>query len=181
MDEITLEAKEQMSKTIEALRGELSVLRTGRATPAILDRVECEYYGDKMFIKDLCAISSPEPRQLVVKPYDRNDLKTVASGISASNIGLNPQIEADCIRLIVPALTEDTRRDLVKKAKAIAEQSKVSIRNIRRDYVDLVKESDDMTEDLQKRVLEEIQKVHDEMISEIDNIFSAKEKEIMVI
>ena len=181
MDEITLELKEQMQKTIEALRGELSVLRTGRASPAILDRVECEYYGDKMFIKDLCAISSPEPRQLVVKPYDRNDLKAVAAGINASNIGLNPQIEADCIRLIVPALTEETRRDLVKKAKAISEQSKVSIRNIRRDYVDLVKESDDMTEDLQKRVLDEIQKVHDEMISEIDSIFSQKEKEIMAI
>ena len=181
MDELTLELKEQMQKTIEALRGELSVLRTGRASPAILDRVECEYYGDKMFIKDLCAISSPEPRQLVVKPYDRNDLKAVATGISASNIGINPIVEADCIRLIIPALTEETRRDLAKKAKSIAETSKVSIRNIRRDYMDLIKESDDMTEDYKKRVQDEIQKVHDEMIAEIESIFSQKEKEIMSI
>lgn len=181
MDEITLEAKEQMSKTIEALRGELAVLRTGRASAAMLDRVECEYYGDKMFIKDLCSISSPEPRQLVVKPYDRNDIKAVASGISASNIGINPIVEADCIRLIVPALTEETRKELVKKGKAIAENSKVSIRNIRRDYLDLVKESDEMTDDYKKRIQDEIQKVHDEMIAEIDSIFSAKEKEIMAI
>jgi ribosome recycling factor len=181
MDELTLELKEQMQKTIEALRGELSVLRTGRASPAILDRVECEYYGDKMLIKDLCSISSPEPRQLVVKPYDRNDLKAVASGISASNIGINPIVEADCIRLVIPALTEDTRRDLAKKAKSIAENSKVSIRNVRRDYMDLIKESDDMTEDYKKRVQDEIQKVHDEMIAEIETIYSQKEKEIMSI
>lgn len=181
MDEITLEAKEQMGKTIEALKSELAVLRTGRASAAMLDRVECEYYGEKMFIKDLCAISSPEPRQLVVKPYDRNDIKAVATGISASNIGINPIVEADCIRLIIPALTEETRRDLAKKAKAIAENSKVSIRNVRREFIDLVKESDDMTDDLKKRVQDEIQKVVDEKISEVESIFQEKEKEIMSI
>lgn len=181
MDEITLEAKEQMSKTIEALKGELAVLRTGRASPAILDRVECDYYGDKMLIKDICSISSPEPRQLVVKPYDRNDIKAVASGISASNIGINPLVESDCIRLIVPALTEETRRELAKKAKAISENSKVSIRNVRREFIDLVKESDDMTDDLKKRVQDEIQKVVDEMIGQIDELATQKEKEIMSI
>ena len=181
MDEITLEAKEQMTKTIESLKGELAVLRTGRASAAMLDRVECEYYGDKMFIKDICSISSPEPRQLVVKPYDRNDIKAVAAGISASNIGLNPMIEGDCIRLIIPALTEDTRRELAKKAKSISENSKVSIRNVRREFLDLVKESDDMTDDYKKRVQDEIQKVVDEMIAEIEEIAGAKEKEIMSI
>ena len=181
MDEITLEAKEQMAKTIESLKGELAVLRTGRASAAMLDRVECEYYGDKMFIKDICSISSPEPRQLVVKPYDRNDIKAVAAGISASNIGLNPMIEGDCIRLIIPALTEDTRRELAKKAKSISENSKVSIRNVRREFLDLVKESDDMTDDYKKRVQDEIQKVVDEMIAEIEQIAGAKEKEIMSI
>ena len=181
MDEITLEAKEQMAKTIESLKGELAVLRTGRASAAMLDRVECEYYGDKMFIKDICSISSPEPRQLVVKPYDRNDIKAVAAGISASNIGLNPMIEGDCIRLIIPALTEDTRRELAKKAKSISENSKVSIRNVRREFLDLVKESDDMTDDYKKRVQDEIQKVVDEMIAEIEEIAGTKEKEIMSI
>ena len=181
MDELSLEAKSQMAKTIEALKGELSTLRTGRASAAMLDRVECEYYGDKMLIKDICAISSPEPRQLVVKPYDRGDIKAVAAGISASNLGLNPMVEGDCIRLIIPALTEDSRRDLAKKAKSMAENSKVAIRNIRRDYLDLIKDSDSYTEDYQKRLLDEIQKVVDEMIEEIDNTISAKEKEIMSI
>ena len=181
MDEITLEAKQQMAKTIEALRGELSVLRTGRASPALLDRVEAEYYGDKMPIKDICAISSPEPRQLVVKPYDRNDIKSVAAAISASNIGLNPLVESDCVRLIIPPLTEDTRRDLAKKAKATGENSKIAIRNIRRDYIDLVKESDDYTDDLKKRLQEEIQKVVDEAIKDIEDIVSTKEKEIMSV
>lgn len=181
MDELSLEAKSQMARTIEALKGELSTLRTGRASAAMLDRVECEYYGDKMLIKDICAISSPEPRQLVVKPYDRGDIKAVAAGISASNLGLNPMVEGDCIRLIIPALTEDSRRDLAKKAKSMAENSKVAIRNIRRDYLDLIKDSDSYTEDYQKRLLDEIQKVVDEMIEEIDNTTSAKEKEIMSI
>lgn len=181
MDELSLEAKSQMTKTIEALKGELSTLRTGRASAAMLDRVECEYYGDKMLIKDICAISSPEPRQLVVKPYDRGDIKAVAAGISASNLGLNPMVEGDCIRLIIPALTEETRRDLAKKAKSMAENSKVAIRNIRRDYLDLIKDSDDYTEDYQKRLIDEIQKVVDEMIAEIDSTTSTKEKEIMSI
>lgn len=181
MDEITLEAKEQMQKTIESLRNELSTLRTGRASPAMLDRVECDYYGDKMFIKDICSISSPEPRQLVVKPYDRGDIKSVAAGISASNLGLNPMVEGDCIRLIIPALTEETRRDLAKKAKATAESNKVAIRNIRREYIDLVKDSDEMTDDYKKRIQDEIQKVVDEMMAEIDTIVSTKEKEIMAI
>lgn len=181
MDEITLEAKEQMGKTIDSLKGELATLRTGRASPAMLDRVECDYYGDKMLIKDLCAISSPEPRQLLVKPYDRGDIKAVAAGITASNIGLNPLVEGDCIRLNIPALTEETRRDLAKKAKATAENSKVAIRNIRRDYIDLIKDSEDYTDDLKKRIQEEIQKVVDESITEIESILSVKEKEIMSI
>ncbi len=181
MDEITLEAQEQMNKTIESLKGELATLRTGRASPSMLDRVECDYYGDKMLIKDICAISSPEPRQLLVKPFDKGDVKAVAAGISASNIGLNPVAEGDCIRLIVPALTEDTRRELAKKAKAMAENNKVAIRNIRRDYIDLVKDSDDMTDDYKKRVQDEIQKVVDEMIGKIESIASTKEKEIMAI
>ncbi len=181
MDEITLEAKSQMSKTIDSLKGELVTLRTGRANAQMLDRVECDYYGDKMLIKDISAISSPEPRQLVVKPYDRNDLKAIAAGISTSNLGLNPIVEGDCIRLIIPALTEETRRDLAKKAKAMAENSKVAVRNIRRDYIDLIKDSEDYTDDLKKRIQDEIQKVVDEVMKEIEDITSSKEKEIMSI
>lgn len=181
MDEITLEAKDSMSKTITAFQNELVTLRTGRASPAMLDRVECEYYGDKIAINQISSVTSPEPRQLLVKPYDKGDVKNICAAISAANLGVNPVNEGDCIRITIPALTEETRRQLVKKAKAMSEESKVAIRNIRRDFIDLVKASDDMTEDLQKRVQDEIQKVTDEAIAQIEAVLAKKESEIMAI
>ena len=181
MDEIALEAKERMSKTIESFRGDLAVLRTGRASPAILDRVECEYYGDKIAVNQIASITVPEPRQLLIKPYDKNDVKSIVAAINSSNIGINPISDGDSIRLVIPPLTEDTRRDLVKKAKAMLENAKVAIRNIRREYVDFVKSADDMTEDYQKRVQDDIQKVHDETMKSLDDILATKEKEIMSI
>lgn len=181
MDDITLEAQAKMSKTVEAFSNNLVTLRTGRASPAMLDRVECDYYGDKIGISQISSISVPEPRQLLIKPYDRGDIKAIVAAIAASNLGLNPQAEGDCIRIVVPPLTEDTRRDLVKKAKAMAEESKVAVRNIRRDYIDFVKDADDMTDDYKKRVQDEIQKVVDETIKNIEDILANKEKDIMSI
>ena len=181
MDEIALECKEKMAKTVEVFKGELATLRTGRASPAILERIECDYYGDKIAINQISSISVPEPRQLLIKPYDRGDIKAIAAAINASNIGLNPIVDAESIRLIIPALTEETRRDLVKRAKSMAENSKVAIRNIRRDYLDFVKNADDFTEDYQKRVQDDIQKVVDEAIGNVDKIFAEKEKDIMAI
>lgn len=181
MDEIALEAKERMGKTVDSFRGDLVTLRTGRASPAILDRIECEYYGDKIAINQIASITVPEPRQLLIKPYDKNDVKSIVAAIAASNIGINPISDGDSVRLIIPPLTEETRRDLVKKAKAMSENAKVAIRNIRREYIDFVKNAEDMTEDYQKRVQDDIQKVHDEKIKEIDDILAEKEKEIMAI
>ena len=181
MDDITLECQSRLEKSVEALRNELVLIRTGRATPAILDRVQCDYYGDKIAVNQIASISVPEPRQLLIKPYDRNDIKSIVAGISAANLGVNPVNEGDCIRLIFPPLTEDSRRELVKKAKAIAENSKVSVRNVRREYIDFVKEADDMTEDYQKRVQDEIQKVVDEAIEKIDSVLAEKEKDILSI
>ena len=181
MDPIALEAKESMSKTIVAFQNELTTLRTGRATPAMLDRVECEYYGDKIAVNQISSISSPEPRQLLVKPYDKGDVKNICAAIAAANLGVNPINEGDCIRITIAPLTEETRRDLVKKAKAMSEDSKVAIRNIRRDFIDLVKASDEMTEDLQKRVQEEIETVTKDSVSEIESILAKKESEIMAI
>ena len=181
MDPIALEAKESMAKTIQAFQNELTTLRTGRATPAMLDRVECEYYGDKIAVNQISSISSPEPRQLLVKPYDKNDVKSICAAIAAANLGVNPVNEGDCIRITIPPLTEDSRRALVKKAKAMSEDSKVAIRNIRRDFIDLVKASDEMTEDLQKRVQEEIENVTKDSVAEIDSILAKKESEIMAI
>lgn len=179
MDEITLEAKERLSKCVEALRNELVNIRTGRATPAMLDRVECEYYGDKILINQISLITVPEPRQLLIKPYDKGDIKAIVSGINAANLGFNPVAEGDCIRITIPPLTEDSRREYAKKAKAISEESKVAVRNIRREYIDFIKEADDMTEDLQKRVQEEVEKVVSETVNEIEATYQAKEKEIM--
>ena len=181
MDDITLECQSRLHKTVEALRGELVLIRTGRATPAILDRVQCDYYGDKIAVNQISSITVPEPRQLLIKPYDRNDIKSIVAGIAAANLGVNPVSEGDCIRLTFPPLTEDTRRELVKKAKATAENSKVAVRNIRREYIDFVKEAEDMTEDYQKRVQDEIQKVVDESIAEIDKVLAEKEKDILSI
>lgn len=181
MDEIALEAKERLAKCVVALENELVTLRTGRASPAMLDRVECEYYGDKIAINQISSISSPEPRQLVIKPYDRNDLKSIVAAINAANLGINPVNEGDCIRITVPPLTEETRRDLVKKAKALTEESRVAVRNVRREYVDFVKDADDMTDDYKDRVQDDIQKVVDETMKKIDEVFANKEKEIMTV
>lgn len=181
MDDITLECQSRLQKTVEALRGELVLIRTGRATPAILDRVQCDYYGDKIAVNQISSITVPEPRQLLIKPYDRNDIKSIVAGIAAANLGVNPVSEGDCVRLTFPPLTEDTRRELVKKAKATAENSKVAVRNIRREYIDFVKEAEDMTEDYQKRVQDEIQKVVDETIEQVDQILAEKEKDILSI
>ena len=181
MDAIALEAKESMAKTIVAFENELVTLRTGRASPAMLERIECEYYGDKIGITQISSVSSPEPRQLLIKPYDKNDVKSICAAIAAANIGVNPVNEGDCIRITVAPLTEETRRELVKKAKAMSEDSKIAIRNIRRDYIDLVKASDDMTEDLQRQVQDEVQKVTDEAVGQIESILAKKESEIMAI
>ena len=181
MDAIALETKENMGKTIKNLEFELLKLRTGRASPAMLTGIQCEYYGDKIDISSISSVSCPEPRQLLIKPYDKGDVKSILSAIAAANIGINPINEGDCIRLTFAPLTEETRRDLVKRAKALAEESKVAIRNIRRDFVDLVKDSDDYTEDLQHQILDEIQEVTDDSIKEIDDIFKKKETEIMTV
>ena len=181
MDDITLECQSRLQKTVEALRGELVLIRTGRATPAILDRVQCDYYGDKIAVNQISSITVPEPRQLLIKPYDRNDIKSIVAAIHASNLGFNPINDGDSIRIIIPPLTEDTRRDLVKKAKGLLEENKVAVRNIRREYIDFVKEADDMTEDYQKRVQDEIQKVVDEAIQQVDQILAEKEKDILSI
>ena len=179
MDAYVKEAQEKMGKSIDSFRHNLGKLRSGRANPAILSGIMCDYYGDKMDITALCSISMPEPRQLLVKPYSRDDLKTVAAAIAAANIRINPQIEADCILLIVPPPTEDVRKDIAKQAKGLGEDAKVSVRNIRRDYLDLLKKDDTMSDDYKDRVEAEIQKVVEATNKEIEAIIAEKTKEIM--
>ena len=179
MDEITLDAQSKMNKSIDVLRQSLSTLRTGRASPALLSNLMIDYYGSPTPVNQISSISVPEPRQLLIKPYDRNDVKAVVSAINASDLGLNPINEGTSVRLIIPVLTEERRRDITKQAHKYGEETKVSIRNVRRDYVDLVKSDDEMSEDYQKRILDEIQKVTDEAVKKVDAIIAEKDKELM--
>lgn len=181
MDEISLDCQQRMNKTIESLRATLVTLRTGRANPQMLNGLMIDYYGSPTPVNQVSSISVPEPRQLIIKPYDKNDLKAIVTAIHASDLGLNPINEGVQVRLIIPALTEERRRELTKQARKYGEEAKVAVRNIRREYVDLVKDSDEMTEDYQKRVLDEIQKVTDEAIKGIDQVVADKEKEMMQI
>ena len=170
-----------MEKSIESLKGSLAKLRSGRANPAMLDGIKCDYYGEKMDISALCSIQMPEPRQLYIKPYSREDIKSIAAAIAGANLGVNPQTEADGIRIVVPPLTEDIRKDIAKKAKGLGEEAKVSIRNIRRDILNLVKEDDGLSDDYKERVEDEIQKEVESANKQVDSIIADKTKEIMTI
>ena len=181
MDEIVIDAQGRMSKSVESLKSSLATLRTGRASPAIVAGVEIDYYGSMTPINQVSSISVPEPRQLLIKPYDKNDVKAIVSAINAANLGLNPINEGTMVRLIIPALTEERRVEISKQARKYGEEAKVAVRNIRRDYMDLVKEDDNMSEDYQKKVIDDLEKATGEVIKQIDSIVADKEKEIMQI
>lgn len=181
MDEYTMFAEERMEKTVLNLKGQFATLRTGRASAALLERIEADYYGDKMPINQISSISVPEPRQLLIKPYDKGDVKAIIAAINASTLGINPQNDGDTIRLILPPLTEERRRDLVKQAKKFAEDAKIGIRNIRRDANTSIKNDKDLSEDQVKRAEEAIQKVTDEFTKNVDALLKEKETEILTI
>lgn len=179
MDEIVLEAQGKMNKSIEILRGTLATLRTGKASPALLNNLEIDYYGSMTPVNQISSISVPEPRQLLIKPYDRNDVKAIVTAINASDLGLNPINEGTQIRLMIPVLTEERRREITKQAHKYGEETKVSIRNVRRDYIDFIKNDDSMSEDYQKRVLDDMQKITDEAVKTVDQVIAEKDKELM--
>jgi ribosome recycling factor len=180
MEDIAIEAKAAMEKTITSLRMTLNGLRTGRANASLLDQVRVDYYGDLMPLNQLASISVPEPRQLLIKPFDKNDIKAILEAFNKADIGINPIADAVSIRLVLPALTEERRKDLAKQAKRYAEDAKVAIRSIRKDYLALVTD-DEYTEDLQKRIESDMTKVYEQVISEIDAIYFDKEKEILTL
>lgn len=180
-DIILIDAEERMEKTVESLKSNYATLRTGRAATSMLDRIEIDYYGSMTPINQLSSITVPEPRQLLIKPYDRNDLKAIVAALNASDLGLNPINDGTTVRLVIPPLTEDRRRDLAKLAKKYAEDSKVAIRNIRREAMDEVKKDASFTEDSRKIEEEEIQKLTDRFVKKIDDVFAQKEKDIMTI
>ena len=181
MDMYALEAQEKMNKTIESLRATLATLRTGRASPAMLNHIEVDYYGSPTPLNQISSITVPEPRQLLIKPYDRNDVKNVVNAIHTSDLGLNPINEGTQVRLIIPVLTEERRKEIAKQAHKYAEEAKVAIRNIRRDYMDVLKIDDSYREDDLKKAQDDVQKVTDEATKKVDAIVSEKEKELMAI
>ena len=181
MDELVLEAKDKMEKSINNLKESLATLRTGKASPAMLNGINIDYYGTPTPINQISSITIPEPRQLLIKPYDRNDVKAIITALNISDIGINPINEGTQIRLMIPVLTEERRKDIVKQAKKYGEETKVAIRNIRRDFVDFVKDSDEMSEDYQKRVLDDLEKTTGDAIKFVDAVVADKEKELMQI
>ncbi len=178
------ELEERMKKTISVLEEALSEIRAGRANPAILKKISVEYYGVDTPINQVAAISVPEARLILIQPWDPSILKEIEKAILASDIGLNPNNDGKCIRLNFPELTEERRKELVKDVKKITEDSKVSIRSIRRDGMDTAKEqlkNSEITEDEKTSLEDRIQKLTDKYVDEIDSIYDKKEKEIMNI
>lgn len=181
MSDITLECKEKMEKTISNLVENLNTLRTGRASSSLLNNVKCDYYGEMTPINQIAAIKVPEPRQLLIVPFDQNNIKSIVAAINTSDIGINPIVDGKQIRLTMPVLTEDRRKELTKKAKSYGEDSKVALRNIRRDFIDKIKKDSSYTEDTQKKEENEIQKLIDEFTKKIDLEIKNKTDEIMKI
>ncbi|HHY20166.1 MAG TPA: ribosome recycling factor [Firmicutes bacterium] len=184
MDKISNDAKKRMEKILESTKKEFASIRTGRANPSLLDRVEVEAYGSRMPLNQVALVSAPEPRMLVVQPYDRSTITDIEKAIRIADLGLNPTNDGQIIRLAIPALTEERRKEMVKVAKRISEEMKIAVRNIRRDANDEVKKLEkqgDLPEDESKRAQNEIQKLTDEYIDKIEQILAAKEKEIMEV
>ena len=176
--------KEKMSKTIDNLKEKLSEVRAGRANPAILNKVKIDYYGTPTPINQVAGVSVPEARMIVIQPWDVSVLKEIEKAILASEIGINPNNDGKVIRLVFPELTEERRKDIVKDIRKYAEEAKVAIRNSRREGIDKAKsmqKEGEITEDDLKQAENEIQKITDKNIEEIDKILQAKEHEIISI
>lgn len=180
LDLILEEARERMEKSIEAFQHELSTVRTGRANPTMLDRVMVDYWGEKTPLNQTAGISVVEGRQLVVKPYDKSILKDIEHAIYEANLGLTPQNDGELIRINVPALTEERRKEYVKLAKKFAEDAKIALRNIRRSTNDDVEKAG-LTEDEEKQGKEEVQKLTDEFVKKIDQLTKDKETDLMTV
>ena len=174
----------RMDKALDHLEEEFGAVRAGRANPKVLDRITVEYYGSETALNGVATISSPDARTLVISPWDTKLLKDIAKAIQISDLGINPQNDGRVIRLTFPQLTEDRRKDLVKQVKKYAEESKVAMRNVRRDgmdYVKKLKKNSEITEDDQKKAEKDLQDLLDKNIKKVDAALAAKEKELMAI
>jgi len=184
MKEIIKDAKERMKKSVATLKDEFNSMRTGRASTALFEKIKVDYYGQPTPLNQAATISAPEARLIVIQPWDKSLLGEIEKAIQKSELSVNPNNDGKVIRINIPPLTEDRRKELVKIAKNTAEQSKVAVRNIRRDANDELKKqakSGDISEDDEKRGTDEIQKLTDSHIEEIDSLLESKEQEIMEV
>ena len=184
MKEIQNKLQQQMDKTIEALKHEFSTIRAGRANAQMLDKIRVDYYGTPTPINQVGSISVPEPRTLMINPWDKSAMKDIETAIRNSDLGLNPTNDGEVIRLNVPALTEERRKELCKQAKKASEDFKVRIRNERRDANDKLKKLEkegEITEDDLKKAQDNVQKMTNKYIKEIDTLLDIKEKDIMAV
>ncbi len=178
------DAESHMQKAIEATQRSFNTIRTGRANASLLDRIMVEYYGSPTSLKSLASINTPDASTIIIQPFDRNSLNLIEKAISLSDVGLTPSNDGQIIRLNIPQLTSDRRKELVKMASKFAEEGKVSIRNIRRDAVDSVRKQEkggEIPEDDAKDLQDKIQKLTDKYIAKIDDLLAEKEKDITTV
>ncbi|HOP08183.1 MAG TPA: ribosome recycling factor [candidate division Zixibacteria bacterium] len=183
-DEIYKDTKDRMQKSVEAVVREFGAVRTGKASIHLLDTVKVEAYGTTMPINQVATISAPEPRLLIVQAFDKTTVGDIVKGIQKADLGLNPMVDGQTIRLPIPALNEERRKELVKQCKNLAEDGRVAVRNVRRDANDKIKKAQkdkEISEDQEKDSLVEIQKMTDETIKKIDELLEKKEKEMMEV
>jgi ribosome recycling factor len=184
IDDLLQDAREHMDKSVEATRQKFGSVRTGRASPALLDRIQVDYYGVHTPLRQLATISAPEARLLTVQPYDKGSVKAIERAILESDVGLTPNNDGQIIRLVVPDLTEERRRQLVKVVRGLAEEGKVALRNIRRDVMHDLRELRDMGEagsDDEHRAEEALQKLTDDKVKELEGLLRGKEADILEV
>jgi ribosome recycling factor len=184
IDDLLQDAREHMAKSVDATRSKFGSVRTGRASPALLDRINVDYYGTQTPLKQLATIHASEARLLTVQPYDKSSIKAIERAIMESDVGLTPNNDGQLIRLQVPELTEERRRQLVKVVRGLCEEGKVAVRNIRRDVMHDLRELRDMGEagsDDEHRAEEALQKLTDEKVHELEDLLKGKEAEILEV
>ena len=184
IDDLLTDAREHMAKSVDATRGKFGSVRTGRASPALLDRISVDYYGAQTPLRQLATINAPEARMLTIQPYDKSSIKAIEKSILESDIGLTPSNDGQLIRLIIPELNEERRKQLVKVVRGIAEEGRVAIRSIRRETMNDLRELRDAGEagaDDEHRAEEALQKLTTEKVGELDAILKGKEEEILEV
>src|SRR5580692_10689162 len=184
IDELLQDARERMVKSAESAQHEFSTVRTGRASPALLDRIVVDYYGAMTPLNQLATISAPEARLLSVQPYDKSSIKLIEKAINESDVGLNPSNDGNLVRLVVPELTEERRHEMVKVLRNLAEEGRVAIRNVRRDTMQHLRElksAGEASSDDEHRAEVELQKLTDSRIGDLDSLVKGKEEEILAV